>query len=251
MLVPSVEGDNKFWTDSAAALLAACLIRFNNLGDIYQALNDLKKLAAALAKGKDDAALLANSFIASVGADGKVASNVVATLATALTGWASTDVRANTSLCDFDADLIVSQPTVVVLTCPGRMRAVYASYLGATLRKLMLDLDTIGERNKGPLPMPVGVILDEFPTLGKLDSLVADVNLVRKRRISILIGTMPYSSVLSRRIGQSEKLSTRAFRLKGAHRPLLAAGIVPAVRATYCSSSTLEWDTLCQSPHWC
>jgi type IV secretory pathway TraG/TraD family ATPase VirD4 len=188
VLVPSIQGDNKFWTDSAAALLAACLIRFNNLGDIYQALNDLKKLAAALAKGKDDAALLANSFIASVGADGKVASNVVATLATALTGWASTDVRANTSLSDFDADLIVSQPTVVVLTCPGRMRAVYASYLGATLRKLMLDLDTIGERNKGPLPMPVGVILDEFPTLGKLDSLVADVNLVRKRRISILIG---------------------------------------------------------------
>jgi type IV secretory pathway TraG/TraD family ATPase VirD4 len=68
------------------------------------------------------------------------------------------------------------------------MRAVYASYLGATLRKLMLDLDTIGERNKGPLPVPVGVILDEFPTLGKLDSLVADVNLVRKRRISIMIG---------------------------------------------------------------
>lgn len=137
---------------------------------------------------KDDASLLANSFIASVGSDGKVASNVVATLATALTGWASTEVRENTAVSDFDAELIVEQPTVVVLTCPGRMRAVYASYLGATLRKLMLDLDTIGERNHGPLPMPVGVILDEFPTLGKLDSLVADVNLVRKRRISILIG---------------------------------------------------------------
>ena len=137
---------------------------------------------------KDDAALLANSFIASVGSDGKVASNVVATLATALTGWASTEVRDNTAASDFDAELVVEQPTVVVLTCPGRMRAVYASYLGATLRKVMLDLDTIGERNKGPLPMPVGVILDEFPTLGKLDSLVADVNLVRKRRISILIG---------------------------------------------------------------
>jgi type IV secretory pathway TraG/TraD family ATPase VirD4 len=68
------------------------------------------------------------------------------------------------------------------------MRAVYASYLGATLRKLMLDLDTIGEQNGGPLPMPVGVVLDEFPALGRLDSLVADVNLVRKRRISILIG---------------------------------------------------------------
>lgn len=188
VLVPSAAGDNRFWTDSAAALLAACLIRFDNLGAIYNAMNDLKALANALKSKKDDAALLANSFIASVGSDGKVASNVIATLATALTGWASTDVRANTAVSDFDAELAVAQPTVVVLTCPGRMRAVYASYLGATLRKLMLDLDTIGERNKGPLPVPVGVILDEFPTLGKLDSLVADVNLVRKRRISILIG---------------------------------------------------------------
>lgn len=188
VLVPSAAGDNRFWTDSAAALLAACLIRFPNLGAIYNAMNDMKALAKALKAERDDAALLANSFIASVGSDGKVASNVIATLATALTGWASTDVRANTSASDFDAELVVEQPTVVVLTCPGRMRAVYASYLGATLRKLMLDLDTIGQRNKGPLPMPVGVILDEFPTLGKLDSLVADVNLVRKRRISILIG---------------------------------------------------------------
>jgi type IV secretory pathway TraG/TraD family ATPase VirD4 len=188
VLVPSAAGDNRFWTDSAAALLAACLIRFDNLGAIYNAMNDVKALAKALKSKKDDAALLANSFIASVASDGKVASNVIATLATALTGWASIDVRANTSASDFDAELVVEQPTVVVLTCPGRMRAVYASYLGATLRKLMLDLDTIGERNKGPLPVPVGVILDEFPTLGKLDSLVADVNLVRKRRISILIG---------------------------------------------------------------
>ncbi|MBZ0293674.1 MAG: type IV secretory system conjugative DNA transfer family protein, partial [Anaerolineae bacterium] len=188
VLVPSAQGDNRFWTDSAAALLAACLIRFDNLGDIYNAMNDLKALAQSLSSKKDDASLLANSFIASVGSDGKVASNVVATLATALTGWASTEVRDNTAASDFDAELAVEQPTVVVLTCPGRMRAVYASYLGATLRKLMLDLDTIGERNRGPLPMPVGVILDEFPTLGKLDSLVADVNLVRKRRISILIG---------------------------------------------------------------
>src|SRR5690606_29900771 len=92
-------------TDSAAALLAACLIRFPNLGEIYNAMNDLKGLAGKLASQKDDAALLANSFIASVGSDGKVASNVVATLATALTGWASTDVRANTSASDFDADL--------------------------------------------------------------------------------------------------------------------------------------------------
>ncbi|MBZ0294312.1 MAG: type IV secretion system DNA-binding domain-containing protein, partial [Anaerolineae bacterium] len=65
VLVPSAAGDNRFWTDSAAALLAACLIRFPNLGEIYNAMNDLKGLAGKLASQKDDAALLANSFIAS------------------------------------------------------------------------------------------------------------------------------------------------------------------------------------------
>jgi len=188
VLVPGAEGDNRFWSDSATALLAAALLSFPNLGEIYSALNDLKKLAETFQKHGGDAALLANSFIASVNSDGKVAANVTATLATALTGWADTVTRASTSASDFQASLIVSQPVVVVLTCPGRMREVYASYLGATLQKLMLDLDTIGERNKGPLPVPVGIILDEFPTLGKLDSLVSAVNLVRKRRISILIG---------------------------------------------------------------
>ncbi len=187
VLIPSAQGDNKFWTDSAADLLTACLIRFDNLGQIKASLDDLQSLAKKLSAAKDDAALAASAFIASVSSDGKVASNVVATLGTALTGWASAQVRANTGASDFGAELIVAQPTVVVLTCPGAMRDVYAPYLGATLRKLMRDLDTIGERNGGPLNTPVGIILDEFPTLGRLDSLVADVNLVRKRRISILI----------------------------------------------------------------
>jgi len=187
VLIPSAHGDNRFWTDSAADLLSACLIRFDSLGQIKASLDDLHALAKRLSSTKDDAALAASAFIASVGADGKVASNTIATLGTALTGWASAQVRANTSVSDFDADLVVAQPTVVVLTCPGAMREVYAPYLGAVLRKLMRDLDAIGERAGGPLPVPVGIILDEFPTLGKLDGLVADVNLVRKRRISILI----------------------------------------------------------------
>jgi type IV secretory pathway TraG/TraD family ATPase VirD4 len=36
------------------------------------------------------------------------------------------------------------------------------------------------------LPIPVGLVLEEFPSLGRLDSLVRDINLVRKRRISVL-----------------------------------------------------------------
>lgn len=188
VLVPSMPGESRFWSDSAAALLAACLLRFETLGEIYAALADLNRLAGQLATGPDDdARLLASSFIASVYGDNKVASSTVATLATALTGWAAATVRATTSGSDFTALSLVRRPTLIVLTCPGRMRAVYAPYLGAVLRKLMLDLDSIGERSGGPLPVPVALVMDEFPALGKLDSLVADVNLVRKRRISIVV----------------------------------------------------------------
>jgi type IV secretory pathway TraG/TraD family ATPase VirD4 len=168
-------------------LLSGCLIRFDNLGQIYEAMSDMELVGERLSEVEDDASRLANSFLASLASDGKIASNVVATLATSLSGWADSTARESTSASDFDAEMIVQQPTAVVLACPGRQRAIYAPYLGAVLRKLMLDLDTIGERNHGPLPLPVGVILDEFPTLGKLDSLVADVNLVRKRRISIML----------------------------------------------------------------
>lgn len=187
VLVPSAGGENKFWSDSAAALLSACLIRFDNLGDIYTAMSDMEGVGKRLREHEDDAFRLANSFLASLDTDGRLATNVVATLATSLTGWADNTAREATSASDFTAQMIVEQPTVAVLACPGRQRAIYAPYLGGVLRKLMLDLDTIGEKNRGPLPIPVGIILDEFPTLGKLDSLVADVNLVRKRRISILI----------------------------------------------------------------
>jgi len=187
-------GDMSFWTQSAAMLLAGCLLRFPNLGEISMALTDYKKLAQKLSEKADDAAQIANSFIASAaGPDGKMASSVIATLSTSLEGWADATVRSNTSTSDFDIEDFINQPSVIVLTCPGRKRAVYARYLGATLRSLMLKLDTIGEQNRHPtkkarLPVPVNIILDEFPTLGRLDSLVSDVNLVRKRGISILIG---------------------------------------------------------------
>lgn len=181
-------GDNKFWSDSATALLAACLLCFNNLGEIHAALGNVAQLAKTIQARSADATRLAGAFIASATSqEPRVATSIIATLATALTGWADPEVCANTSASDFDASLLCERPTVVVLTCPGRMREVYASYLGATLTKLLQDLDTIGEQHGGALPLPVGLILDEFPTLGRLNRLVADVNLVRKRRISIMV----------------------------------------------------------------
>jgi type IV secretory pathway TraG/TraD family ATPase VirD4 len=77
-------------------------------------------------------------------------------------------------------------PTVVILRCARRHTASYGPYLGTVLRVLTSRLDDLGEQAGGALPVPVGLILEEFPALGRLDSLVRDINLVRKWRISVL-----------------------------------------------------------------
>jgi len=189
VLVPAGQTNDTdpFWRESAQALLAACLQRFENIGQIMLALGDLRGLARELARNGDDISVLATPFTAGAKGDKNLAAGIAATLATALTGWADESMRSATASSDFSADEIVERPTAVVLTCPGRQRAIYARYLGCVLRKLIMDLDMIGEENGGPLPVPVGVVMDEFPTFGRMDSLLLDVNLVRKRRISVLI----------------------------------------------------------------
>jgi type IV secretory pathway TraG/TraD family ATPase VirD4 len=196
VLVPVMPGDNRFWSEAAIALLAACLLRYPNLGAVFSALSDLKVLSRTLAQVEDDAYLLANNFIAGVRYnEWKLAANVVATLAASLTGWAAHTVRQTTGDSDFNAKLLIQQPTIAVLTCPARTRHAFAPYLGAVLYKLILDLDTIGQRGGGPLPLPVALVLDEFPTLGRLEGLLSSINLMRKRRMALAVAAQTLSQI--------------------------------------------------------
>jgi type IV secretory pathway TraG/TraD family ATPase VirD4 len=84
-------------------------------------------------------------------------------------------------------------PTVVVLRCARRHMDTYGPYLGTILRVLTTRLDDLGQQAGGQLPIPAGLILEEFPALGRLDSLVQDINQVRKRRISVLTAAQSLS----------------------------------------------------------
>ncbi len=198
VLVPdSVQGGEGFWQKSAQNLLAACLLRYTDLGEILLALSDMPALAEKLATPQDGAAYLASSFIASARSDGRVAASTLATLqATALSAWADESVRLATETTDFSASMLVDQPTLLILKCPARYMKVYGPYLGAVLQRMMLDLDTIGSQSpNGALSRPVKIILDEFPMLGRLDAVVEAVNLFRKRRISFMLAAQTISQL--------------------------------------------------------
>ncbi len=188
-------GGEDFWSKSAQNLLAGCLLRFGSLGEILHAFDDMQKLAAILTEKDDGAANVSRAFAASVKAGDRSAPGVLATLqASTLGAWAEPSVQAATAATDFTAEMLVEQPTLLILRCPGRYMKVYGPYLGAVLQRFMLDLDSMGEASpSGALSRPVKIVIDEFPVMGRLNGVVEAVNLFRKRRISILIAAQTLS----------------------------------------------------------
>jgi type IV secretory pathway TraG/TraD family ATPase VirD4 len=183
------QGD-AFWARAAVNLLAACALHYPNLGQVLAARDDLHAMARDLAASKaPGAAQLAADFTGSMRTqDPKLALNIMAeAFNVGLAPWADPMVRRITSRTDLDlAARLVEAPTVLILRCSRLHEEAYGPYLGTVLRVLTTRLDAIGEKAGGALPIPVGLILEEFPALGRLDSLVRDINLMRKRRISVL-----------------------------------------------------------------
>jgi hypothetical protein len=179
-----------FWARAATNLLAACALHYSSLGRALHARQDLRQMASELAESsvpgvKDLAADFTGSLRTQ---EPKLALNIMATTFNiGLAPWADPAVRAITENTDLDlAVQMATLPTVVILRSARRHMEAYGPYLGTLLRVLTTRLDDLGERSGGALPIPVGLILEEFPALGRLDSLVRDINMVRKRRISIL-----------------------------------------------------------------
>jgi len=180
-----------FWARAEVNLLAACALHYPTFGDVLAARRDLHAMARELARSEAPGAVeLAADFTGSMRTqEPKLALNIMAeAFNVGLAPWADPSVRAITSHTDLDlAAQLARVPTVLILRCAHRHSEAYGPYLGTVLRVLTTRLDDIGEAQaNGQLPIPVGLVLEEFPALGRLDSLVRDINLVRKRRISVL-----------------------------------------------------------------
>jgi hypothetical protein len=180
-----------FWARAAVNLLAACALHYPTFGAVLAARQDLYTMAKELSRSEaPGAAELAADFTGSMRTqEPKLALNIMAeAFNVGLAPWADPAVCRITSHTDLDlAAQLARVPTVLILRCARRHADAYGAYLGTVLRVLTSRLDDIGERQpNGQLPIPVGLILEEFPALGRLDSLVRDINLVRKRRISVL-----------------------------------------------------------------
>jgi len=183
-------GDS-FWAKAAVNLLAACALHYPTFGQVLDARQQLHEMARELAASQaPGASVLAADFTGSMRTkEPRLALNIMAeAFNVGLAPWADPAVCEITSHTDLDlAAQLARMPTVLVLRCARGHMDAYGAYLGTILRVLTTRLDDIGERQPdGQLPIPVGLVLEEFPALGRLDSLVRDINLVRKRRISVL-----------------------------------------------------------------
>lgn len=190
---------HRFWTESAINLVAACALHYPTFGHILDVrTRDIKQMALDLKASRvPGVANLAADFADSIlTRDSKLGLNAWATAYSAcMSLWTSAGMREVTGRTDVDlAVQMTGLPTVLVLRCAQpKYRKTHGAYLGTILRVLTTRLDELGQQAGGQLPIPVGLILEEFPELGRLDSLVEDINLVRKRRISVLIAAQSLS----------------------------------------------------------
>ena len=198
VLLSKAHGEHEqFWVQAAINLLAACALHYLTFGEVMVARRDLRKMADDLAHSDEPGVVdLAADFVASMQSrDAKLALNIMAeAFNVGLAPWADPAIQELTARSDLDlAGQLTTTPTVVILRCARRHTDAYGPYLGTVLRVVTTRLDDLGEHAGGQLPIPVGLILEEFPALGRLDSLVRDINLVRKRRISVLTAAQSLS----------------------------------------------------------
>jgi len=183
------QGGESFWSDSGINTLGAMLLRYDTLGQVMRSLKDMPALADTLDAYDDEAQVMAAPFISSVrDGDAKLATSFVATLGASTLGtWSNQTIVQTTNRSDFNAQLLVEQPTVVILQSPGKYAQVLGAYLGAAITRLLMDLDDIGEQNPqgDAVPIPITFLLEEFLVLGNLAAIPNYVDLVRKRSISI------------------------------------------------------------------
>jgi len=216
-LLSSAKDD--FWSNAGQNLLAGCLLHYPSIGAMMEARRDAKAMARELKDSqKPGVADLTSDFYTSIlSNEPRLAMNIMATVFNqALAAWADEEVCRVTATSQFDAVTLEVQPTVLILRSSRRHQDALGKYLGAVLRVLVTALDDFGEQQPGGmLPIPVGLILEEFPALGRLDSLVRDINLVRKRRISVLTAaqTLAQFEGLYGRQGSEQLLAGLATRI--------------------------------------
>ena len=190
VLLSEASFGDPFWTKAAMNLVAACALHYPSLGQAVDARSDLPQMARDLSASRHGSVkYLAGDFSGSMRTqDPRLALNIMATAFNiGLSPWCDPAIREISDTTDLDlAAQLAAMPTVLILRCSRLHSEAYGPYLGTILRVLTNRLDNLGEQAGGALPLPVGLILEEFPALGRLSSLVRDINLVRKRRISVL-----------------------------------------------------------------
>jgi hypothetical protein len=181
------------WRRVAIDLVAACALHHRSLGEALAARQDVARLAGELFHSQRPGVA---DLVASLGKlaakDLDLAHKAVAsTLDIGLAPWAERrfdHIREISGYSSLDlASQLAHVPTVVILQGAKRQKSTHGPYLGALLQALTAHLRRIGQqRPEGEFALPVGLILGDFPVLGRLGFLAGEANQTPNPRLSVL-----------------------------------------------------------------
>jgi hypothetical protein len=181
---------NRPATQAAIDLVAACALHYRSFiraGDVRQDLRGLvRELAHSQIPGVPD---LVGGIRTLAAQDANLLKAAIATFDASLAPWNDPVVREIGGENSLDlAGQLTGVPTVVLLRFPSRRADCYGPYLGALLYALAASLTRRGVGRQDPRApiavgsLPVGFVLADWATLGRLDTLLRDA----RGRVSIL-----------------------------------------------------------------
>jgi hypothetical protein len=185
-----VPSGNRLATEAAIDLVAACALHYRSFiraGDVRQDLRGLvRELAHSQIPGVPD---LVGGIRTLAAQDANLLKAAIAAFDAGLAPWNDPVVREiggeNGTFAPLSAGLdlagqLTGVPTVMLLRFPSRRADRYGPYMGALLYALAASLTRLGVGRQDPRApiavgsLPVGFVLAEWATLGRLDTLLRD-----------------------------------------------------------------------------
>ncbi len=188
---PERGGGDRFWTDSAEALLTTLIMILKQCEEKYQHLGALKRLLNQFGPGSNgldewvsthaDPALFSN-FMGFRQSSEKVAASIVSTVQTALRSWSDDQVCQLTATDNVDFSALRTRKTALFFCVPeleSRNWSVVGALLFSQLFAFAMQTPKEGD-------LPILVLLDELGVSAPIPDFAKIVATSRRRRLGIL-----------------------------------------------------------------
>jgi len=201
---PNAKSDSPFFRNNALAILNAIMVGLLNdpedtmsMPRIHELVQSGMKELGNWIEAHPHALRTAKTFVELARSGSQNADTIMSELSMRLAAWDLKAIRSTTWLNEFDPELLVEKPTLMVVELRESELEMLRPMANVIIVELLRFLTKRAESCPGhKLPRPVGFVIDEFASaLGRLPDIHVKLNTLRSRNVSIVAAIQSIAQV--------------------------------------------------------